>query len=176
VRFDGKPSIRVKAHCEGQEGYVYIDPVYGKAGHRHGFTFDERKKVQFVCPECSSPLMLEGRNCPRCASTILTFESPPRGLVEICTRKGCGWQRWEAVDAARAREYVEIQVRDSGCGISAEDLPRIFEPFHSTKGAKGTGLGLAVVWGIIDSHNGLIDVESAVGKGTTFTVRIPVKP
>jgi two-component system, NtrC family, sensor kinase len=175
VRFDGKPSIRIKARCEDQEGYVYIDPVYGKAANRHGFTFDDRKKVQFVCAECSSSLMIEGRTCPRCAAAVLTFEAPPKGLVEICTRRGCGWQRWEDVDASRNLEYIEIQVRDTGCGIPAEELPKIYEPFHSTKGAKGTGLGLAVVWGIIDSHNGSISVESEVGKGATFTVRVPAK-
>lgn len=176
VRFDGKPAIRLKARCEDQEGFVYIDPVYGKAGNRHGCTCDGRKRIQFVCPECSSTLMLEGRSCPRCGAAVLAFEAPPKGFVETCARHGCGWQRWEEIDGARDREHIEIQVRDSGCGISAETLPRIFEPFHSTKGAKGVGLGLAVVWGIIDSHNGSIQVESEVGKGTVFTVRIPVKP
>ncbi len=176
VRFDGKPSIRIKARCEDQEGFVHIDPVYGKAGHRHGFTFDERKKVQFVCPECSSSLIIEGRACPRCTAAVLTFEAPPKGLVEICTRKGCGWQRWEDIDVSSNREYIEFQVRDTGCGIAVEEIPKIYEPFHSTKGAKGTGLGLAVVWGIVDGHNGSINVESKVGVGTTFTVRIPAKP
>lgn len=176
VRFDDKPSIRVKARCEGQEGFVRIDPVYGKAAHRHGFAVDDRKKVQIVCPECSTSLMVEGRSCPRCGDAIFTFESPPRGFVETCTRAACGWQRWGDVDAAGSREYIEIQVRDTGCGIAAEDLLKVFEPFYSTKGAKGTGLGLAVVWGIIDSHHGSISVHSEVGSGTEFTIRIPVTP
>lgn len=176
VRFDGKPSIRIKARCEGQEGFVRLDPVYGKGAHRHGFAVDDRKKVQYVCPECSTSLLVEGRKCPRCGDAIVTFESPPRGLVETCMRKGCGWQRWEDVDASGDREHIEVQVRDTGCGISTEDLLKIFEPFYSTKGAKGTGLGLAVAWGIIDSHNGSISVQSEVGTGTTFTIRIPVKP
>ncbi|MHC1766220.1 MAG: sensor histidine kinase [Verrucomicrobiia bacterium] len=176
VRFDGKPSIRLKARCEDQEGWVYIDSVYGKAGNRRGFSFDDRRKAQFVCAECSTSLMVEGRVCPRCAAAVLTFEAPPKGLVEICTRRECGWQRWEDVDASGSRDYIEIQVRDTGCGIPAEQIPKIYEPFHSTKGAKGIGLGLAVVWGIIDSHDGSITVESGIGKGTTFTVRIPAKP
>ena len=176
VRIDGKPSIRVKARCEGQEGFVHIDPVYGKAAYRHGLMLDDRKKVQFVCPECSTSLLIEGRNCPRCGAAVLTFEAPPHGLVETCMGKGCGWQRWEDVDARGNREYIEIQIRDTGCGISAKDLGKIFEPFYSTKGAKGTGLGLAVVWGIIDGHNGSIKVESVLDLGTTFTVRLPVKP
>jgi signal transduction histidine kinase len=74
------------------------------------------------------------------------------------------------------REFVEIVVRDTGSGIARDELPRIFEPFYSTKGQKGTGLGLAVIWGIIDNHNGTITVESEVGAGTTFIIRIPVEP
>ena len=68
---------------------------------------------------------------------------------------------------------IEICVRDTGCGIPAAHLGRIFEPFFSTKGRKGTGLGLAVVWGIMEKHNGRVEVESEVGKGTTFRVLLP---
>jgi two-component system NtrC family sensor kinase len=69
---------------------------------------------------------------------------------------------------------VEISVTDTGCGIPAAHLERIFEPFFSTKGRKGTGLGLAVAWGIVEKHNGRIEVESDVGKGTTFRVLLPI--
>jgi two-component system, NtrC family, sensor kinase len=69
---------------------------------------------------------------------------------------------------------VEISVRDTGCGIPTAHLERLFEPFFSTKGGKGTGLGLAVAWGIVEKHNGRIDVESEVGTGTTFRVLLPL--
>ncbi len=70
---------------------------------------------------------------------------------------------------------VEIRISDTGSGIPEENLPRIFEPFFTTKEVgKGTGLGLNVAYKIIEGHNGTIDVESAVGIGTTFTIRIPV--
>jgi two-component system NtrC family sensor kinase len=69
---------------------------------------------------------------------------------------------------------IQFSVSDTGCGIPAEHLEHIFEPFFSTKGRKGTGLGLAVAWGIVERHNGRIQVESAVGKGTTFRVLLPV--
>jgi two-component system NtrC family sensor kinase len=176
VRFDGKSSIRIKARCEGREGLVHMDSVYGKGGQRQGFAFEGANGVQFVCPDCAVSLMVEGRRCPRCGAGVFAFESPPHGLVECCTRQGCNWQRWADVDAAGNRDFVEVRVRDSGCGIPAGEPEKIFEPFYSTKGAKGTGLGLAVAWGILDSHNGTITVQSEVGKGTTFTVRIPVKP
>jgi two-component system, NtrC family, sensor kinase len=78
-------------------------------------------------------------------------------------------------DGARAQApTVEISVSDTGCGIPAAHLERIFEPFFSTKGRKGTGLGLAVAWGIVERHNGRIEVESEVGKGTTFRVLLPI--
>jgi signal transduction histidine kinase len=71
--------------------------------------------------------------------------------------------------------YVEIKISDTGSGISKENLYRIFDPFFTTKDVgKGTGLGLNVAYNIIKKHHGEIDVKSAVGKGTTFTIRIPV--
>jgi two-component system NtrC family sensor kinase len=70
---------------------------------------------------------------------------------------------------------VEIQVTDSGTGISEENLEKIFDPFFTTKEAgHGVGLGLAISYGIIREHNGNVFVKSNLGKGTTFTVRLPV--
>jgi PAS domain S-box-containing protein len=68
-----------------------------------------------------------------------------------------------------------VHIRDSGCGISASVLPRIFDPFFTTKHeGEGTGLGLSVSLGIVERHGGKIFVNSEVGKGTTFTVSIPL--
>jgi len=69
---------------------------------------------------------------------------------------------------------LSVLVKDSGIGISPEDLPRIFEPFFTTKkDGQGVGLGLSVVYGILERHGGIISVESGVGKGTTFSMRFP---
>ncbi len=68
---------------------------------------------------------------------------------------------------------VEIGVSDSGKGIPPEFVPHIFDPFFSTKGDQGTGLGLSVSYGIIRNHKGEIRVESKVGVGTTFTIELP---
>jgi signal transduction histidine kinase/CheY-like chemotaxis protein/HAMP domain-containing protein len=71
--------------------------------------------------------------------------------------------------------YVVLTVRDTGSGIAAEDLDRIFEPFYTKKklGRSGTGLGMAVVWGTVQDHEGHIRVQSREGQGSTFTLYFP---
>ncbi|MFZ0827096.1 MAG: response regulator [Verrucomicrobiia bacterium] len=74
----------------------------------------------------------------------------------------------------RPGQYVCLSVSDTGCGIAPELLPRIFDPFFTTKEiGKGTGLGLATVYGTIKQHHGWVDVQSATGQGTTFRIFLP---
>jgi two-component system NtrC family sensor kinase len=71
---------------------------------------------------------------------------------------------------------VEIAVRDTGCGIPPDHLDKLFDPFFTTKDVgQGTGLGLAVSYGIIQRHGGTIRVQSEVGRGSTFTVWLPIE-
>ena len=155
------------------EGLVHLDPVYGK--HRNNFDvgFKIGKDAKYVCPDCNNSLVLENKTCPKCGAPILAFEISGEGIYEVCSSEASNWEKWDAVDSAGLKEYIEIKVTDTGSGINNEDLPKIFDPFFSTKGQKGNGLGLAVIWGIIDNHNGTITVNSDLGKGTTFTIRIP---
>ncbi len=72
------------------------------------------------------------------------------------------------------RHWVVFSIEDSGCGIPAEHLDRLFEPFFTTKPVgKGVGIGLSICYNIVDKHGGEIVVESEVGKGSTFTVKLP---
>jgi two-component system NtrC family sensor kinase len=78
-----------------------------------------------------------------------------------------------SVSTRLVRDTVEIAFADTGPGIPPERLSKIFDPFFTTK-EKGTGLGLSVVYGIVERHGGVVSVESEAGKGTTFTIRLPV--
>jgi len=71
-------------------------------------------------------------------------------------------------------ESVTIAAEDTGCGMPDEVRWRVLEPFFTTKGLRGTGLGLSVSWGIVKRHGGTIDIESTVGVGSTFVIRLPV--
>ncbi len=73
-------------------------------------------------------------------------------------------------------DHINIEIIDNGSGIAADDIPHIFEPFFSTKyNTRGTGLGLSIVHGIVQSHNGKIEVKSSPGKGTTISIVLPIK-
>lgn len=93
--------------------------------------------------------------------------SEPGGAIDVSTRR----------DATMSGGGVAIEVKDNGCGIKPEHLPHIFDPFFTTKPVgQGTGLGLSVSYGIIRDHGGAIEVESEVGRGTLFRIRLPLRP
>ncbi len=80
------------------------------------------------------------------------------------------------IEATKTATNVLIKITDNGCGMSQETIDKIFDPFFTTKSVgKGTGLGLYIVHGIIEEHNGNISVSSEVGKGTTFTITLPLR-
>ncbi len=89
---------------------------------------------------------------------------PEGGQIQISTRIG------------RKRNTADVEVRDTGQGMPESVRARIFEPFFSTKGPKGSGLGLAVAYSIITRRGGEIEVDSRVGEGTTFTIQLPYAP
>jgi two-component system, NtrC family, sensor kinase len=85
-----------------------------------------------------------------------------------------GGNLWVTTKLSREDNAVRVVVRDDGCGIPPEILPRLFEPFLTTKETgRGVGLGLAISRSILERHNGDIEVQSEVGRGTTFTVTLP---
>ncbi len=173
-RIDGLPSLKVIATYGGNEGYVHLDPIYGRFKNHYGIPLAENEWFAMKCPECGISLISEGTKCPDGKAPIYTIEIPEKGILEGCPMVGANWQKWEYIDRKGLAEYIEVNVRDNGSGISKENIEKIYDPFYSTKGQKGTGLGLSVVWGIIENHNGRIRVESEINKGTSFTIRLPI--
>ena len=91
---------------------------------------------------------------------------PDGGTVTVTTR----------ATTVRGVPHAEIGIADTGAGIPAEHLEKLFTPFFTTKGHEGSGLGLLTCHQVVDEHRGTIQVTSEVGRGTTFTVRVPVDP
>ncbi len=123
----------------------------------------------------------------RYAADLPTVRADPDQIVQVLINLlvnaadaigPAGGQIFVSCDLAEANgeSFLEVKVADTGSGIAEKHLDRIFEPFFSTKAGQGTGLGLAVVWGIVEEHGGRISVDSKNGRGTTFTVRLPAQP
>jgi signal transduction histidine kinase len=115
------------------------------------------------------------------------LQADPKGIGEVFTNLITNAINYSpeggkvVVAAQGLNEYMEIKVKDTGVGILADELPKIFDKFYRVKHPKtrqvlGTGLGLSIVKGIIQAHNGTIDVDSVPDKGTTFRILLPIIP
>jgi CheY-like chemotaxis protein len=99
---------------------------------------------------------------------------PEGGTLSLCTRNALLDNEFTGPNRVPAGRFVHVSVADTGIGMDDETLRRIFEPFFTTKGmGRGTGLGLASVYGIIQNHGGIIKVSSKLGAGTTFDIYMP---
>ena len=135
----------------------------------HGAYAEEKEiTLHLNCPEDLPSILANKQNMEEVLSNLITNGikySPAGGNITIT--------------AAVENKYLKLQVIDTGFGISEEDLDKIFTRFYRVKDSQtrlihGTGLGLAIVKSIIESHHGKISVESERGKGTTFTVLLPL--
>lgn len=97
---------------------------------------------------------------------------PEKGWIKIATNL----ERLRDDRVGKTGDYIVITVSDNGCGIPEANLRLIFDPFFTTKQESGTGLGLSITYGIVESLGGWIEVDSEVGKGTTFRIILPVEP
>jgi len=123
----------------------------------------EQVEFQIDTPEDLPPISGDAGQLQQAVIALATNAidaMPEGGVLRIASR--------------RNENTVLIEVSDSGVGIPQENLPKIFEPFFTTKEfGKGTGLGLAVCYGILTEHGGSLDVQSTLGVGTTFTITLP---
>jgi signal transduction histidine kinase/uncharacterized membrane protein affecting hemolysin expression/ActR/RegA family two-component response regulator len=97
---------------------------------------------------------------------------PAGGRLTLRSRSG-GWKQSDSGE--RCASHVVLEVSDTGVGMDEETRKRCLEPFFSTKGKRGTGLGLAMVYGIMVRHEGVIEVETALGRGTTMRLVFPIR-
>jgi len=122
-----------------------------------GFTSDFRAKSDLVF--CSPNQLKQA-----CVAIIVNASEAVKENGEICIRT-----------VNPDDDHIRIDILDNGIGIPEDDIPHIFEPFFSTKReTSGIGLGLAIVHGIVKTHNGKIDVDSELGKGTTISITLPL--
>lgn len=142
----------------------------------------ERIKIQYDLPP--APVRIRG-DAGQIEQVILNLvmnghDAMPKGGDIIVAIRPCEISKDEAAAHGvpwRAGRFIRLSVQDAGIGIPPDVLPRIFEPFFTTKMAgKGTGLGLATVLGIVQQHEGWIDVQSQVGHGTLFSIYLPELP
>jgi signal transduction histidine kinase len=145
--------------CNVNELVESVGKLSAAESERRGVALDCRPADDF------GEVMLDGRAIKRCLLNLIGNATDasegrldPRVVLE--TRKV-------------NENTLCISVSDNGCGIAEEDMARLFQVFFSTKGSKGTGLGLAVTHKIVSEHGGRIHVESTIDEGTTFSIYLP---
>ncbi|MFH1155519.1 MAG: ATP-binding protein [Pseudomonadota bacterium] len=153
----------------------------------HFFSTPEFEKIQSIHPEViflreirsETPFVLGSQT--HLTKTLMNLiingaeAQPDGGTLRVSTGDASINETIPGYDHVTPGEYVILTVQDNGLGIEPQDLKRIFEPFFTRKamGRSGSGLGMAVVWGTVQDHNGYIDIKSQPGKGTTVTIYLP---
>jgi len=143
-----------------------------------GRLLGETIELRFECPKEPPPVYGDAGMIDQVLMNLAVnaHDAMPNGGTLTVSVDECwiGPDYLEFHPEARIGHFVRLQMTDTGCGMSAKVRARIFEPFFTTKGVgKGTGLGLATVFGIVKQHAGWIEVASEIGRGTTFTVFFP---
>jgi len=126
------------------------------------------RQVELRSLLCSTPLPIEGDRV-QLQQVVLNLVVNAMDAMSAVPPA----ERRVTVETARQVEFAEISVRDTGPGIQAEDLKKIFEPFYSTK-EQGMGMGLSIARTIINAHNGRITVHNHAGTGALFRVTLPL--
>lgn len=134
--------------------------------------------LQFICDQQSIPASFDRSMIEQMLMNLAINARdamPDGGRLTIATADLTLSDEEADTNNLKPGRYIRLTVADTGCGIPKELLPRIFDPFFTTKEVgKGSGLGLSMVYGIVQQHHGSISVDSAIGTGTTFTVFLPV--
>ena len=152
-----EPRAAIDVNALVEQAAAITKPKWNAQARGRGVTIEVMTDLQKVPPIAGDAAEL------REALTNLIFNAvdamPQGGSVTLCTRE-------ELAD-------VRLEIRDTGTGMPEEVRRRCLEPFFTTKGQGGTGLGLAMVYGTVERHGGVMEIESALGSGTTFILRLP---
>ncbi|MCF8060872.1 MAG: response regulator [Deltaproteobacteria bacterium] len=165
-----------------REGKVQVRPLdINEVVKNTASAFGETRKEMRVHLDLAEGLGLVEADLSQIRQAVLNLcinaaeAMPGGGELRIRTRGRRGDEVREARPDAKHCDYVKMTILDTGVGMDQETMARVFDPFFTTKGVgQGTGLGLASVHGIVESHGGLIEVDSEVGRGTRFDVYLPV--
>jgi signal transduction histidine kinase/DNA-binding response OmpR family regulator len=170
-REEHQPLLPVRLNQLSQQVIELTRPRWRDIPQRRGISVDV--KLDF---DANLPDIIGTESELREALTNLVFNAvdamPEGGIITIRSRV-CSWTPGRG--RLRTPTRVALEVSDSGTGMDEETRKRCFEPFFSTKGQRGTGLGLAMVYGVMQRHDGVIEIESELGKGATFRLVFPVR-
>ena len=159
------PMTEVRLDMLARDAIDITRPRWRDVAQSRGASIEVVRQLQAVTPLAGRPAEL------REVLTNLIINAvdalPKGGKITVNT--------YDDKTAGDGAGHVVVEVADSGTGMSPDVRARIFDPFFTTKGEQGTGLGLAVSLGIIQSHGGQIEVESELGHGTRFSIRLPVR-
>jgi CheY-like chemotaxis protein/anti-sigma regulatory factor (Ser/Thr protein kinase) len=139
-------------------------------------TIEIKKQVDKNCGTVlADPSQLHQIIMNHCTNAHHAMQEQQYGILEVrLEKKEVAAGAAEETGASGKGNYIILTVKDTGCGMDEETMGHVFEPYFTTKGAdKGSGLGLAVVHGIVKGLGGSISIESTLGQGTTFTVSLP---
>ena len=148
-------------------------PECQKLIHHHALV-----QIETVLGEALPNILGSPVHLAKCVMNLVSNAAeamPEGGKVVISTTTQYIDKPIPGYDDIKRGEYILLSIRDAGVGMSADELSRIFEPFYTKKvmGRSGTGLGMAVVWGTVQDHNGYIDVQSTEGQGSCFNLYFP---
>jgi signal transduction histidine kinase/DNA-binding response OmpR family regulator len=170
-REEHQPLLPVKLNQLSQQVIELTRPRWRDISQRRGISVDV--KLDF---DASLPEVIGTESELREALTNLVFnavDAMPEGGVITVRSRVCSWAPGRG--PLKTPTHVALEISDSGTGMDEDTRKRCFEPFFSTKGQRGTGLGLAMVYGVMQRHDGAIEVESEPGKGATFRLVFPVR-
>jgi nitrogen-specific signal transduction histidine kinase len=158
-------SLLTFSRRDGEQGKLVIDlrDVLEEIHRITSNTFDKRIRIT---THIEDPLPVKG-----------DFSSLSQAFMNICNNSRDAMPEGGnlTIEAARVKEMAVVTISDTGCGIETKEVKRIFDPFYTTKEVgEGTGLGLSITHGIIEEHDASVSVTSQPGKGTVFTVSIPI--